>query len=541
MPDVAVIGGGIGGLSAAHELAERDLDVAVFEANDRFGGKARSMEATDHANPLHGEHGFRFFPAFYRHVTETMERIPDGTGSVADNLVETEETLIAEVDGRNRLANSSTPDSLREWLDAVQPAFAEDLPRKDVRFLIERLLYILTACEKRRERELDEISWWEFIDAENRSPEFRDRLGYAVQALVALRPQVGSARTVGSIYTQLLLGQFDPNRPTEQILNAPTNEAWIDPWTAYLDSLGVDLHAQRPARTLTFDGQRVTSAVLTDGQEVTADEFVLAVPVEVAPEFVTPGMARAAPALARIDRLDTAWMNGIQYYLTEDVSLSRGHQVYADAPWALTSISQRQFWTDYDVDGRGPEAVEGVLSVIASDWDTPGILHEKPARECTREEIATEIWAQLKTHLNTEGKQLSDEMLVDYFLDPAIVETDGGVENRSPLLINTVGSLKNRPPAAVGIENLTLASDYVRTNSDLASMESANEAGRRAANAIFERRGISDRARIWELQEPGLFEPFKRQDRVRYRLGLPHPAEVTQSLRSFTSRLSGSA
>ncbi|MFC6721927.1 FAD-dependent oxidoreductase [Halobacteriaceae archaeon SHR40] len=541
MPDVAVVGGGIGGLSAAHELAERDLDVAVFEANDRFGGKARSMDATDHANPLHGEHGFRFFPAFYRHVTETMERIPDGTGTVADNLVETEETLIAEIDGRNRLANSSTPDSLREWLDAVQPAFAEDLPRKDVRFLIERLLYILTACEKRRERELDEVSWWDFIDAENRSPEFRDRLGYAVQALVALRPQVGSARTVGSIYTQLLLGQFDPNRPTEQILNAPTNEAWIDPWTSYLDSLGVDLHAQRPARKLNFDGQRVTAAVLADGQAVTADEFVLAVPVEVAPSFVTPGMARAAPELARIDRLDTAWMNGIQFYLTEDVSLSRGHQVYADAPWALTSISQRQFWTDYDVDGRGPEEVEGVLSVIASDWDTPGILHEKPARECTREEIATEIWAQLKTHLNTEERQLSDEMLVDYFLDPAIVETDEGVENRSPLLINTVGSLKNRPPADVGIENLTLASDYVRTNSDLASMESANEAGRRAANAIFDRRGISERARIWELQEPSLFEPFKRQDRIRYRLGLPHPAEVTQSLRSVTSRLSGSA
>ncbi|MEF8822252.1 MAG: FAD-dependent oxidoreductase, partial [Halovenus sp.] len=265
------------------------------------------------------------------------------------------------------------------------------------------------------------------------------------------------------------------------------------------------------------------------------------VPVEVAPSFVTPGMARAAPELARIDRLDTAWMNGIQFYLTEDVSLSRGHQVYADAPWALTSISQRQFWTDYDVDGRGPEEVEGVLSVIASDWDTPGILHEKPARECTREEIATEIWAQLKTHLNTEERQLSDEMLVDYFLDPAIVETDEGVENRSPLLINTVGSLKNRPPADVGIENLTLASDYVRTNSDLASMESANEAGRRAANAIFDRRGISERARIWELQEPSLFEPFKRQDRIRYRLGLPHPAEVTQSLRSVTSRLSGSA
>jgi len=537
MSDVVVIGGGIGGLSAAHELAERGLTVSVFEANDRFGGKARSMPASDDERPLHGEHGFRFFPAFYRHVTETMERIPDGGGTVADNLVQTEETLIAEVGNENRLENSATPDSIEGWIDALQPAFAADLPRRDVRFLLERLLYILTSCEKRRERELDEISWWEFIDAENRSPEFRDRLGYAVQALVALRPQVGSARTVGTIYTQLLLGQFDPTRPTEQILNGPTNEAWIDPWVRYLDSIGVDFHPNRPAESFTFDGNQLTDVVLADGETVTAEEFVLAVPVEVAPSFVSAEMERAAPSLSRIGRLDTAWMNGIQFYLTEDVTLSRGHQVYADAPWALTSISQRQFWTAYDVGGRGPEAVEGILSVIASDWDTPGIYHEKPARECSREEIATEIWAQLKTHLNTDGEQLTDEMLVDYFLDPAIVETDGGVENRSPLLINTVGSLKNRPPADVGIENLTLAGDYVRTNSDLASMESANEAGRRAANAIFARHGIRDRAEIWELEEPAFLEPFKRQDRLRYRLGLPHPAEVTQSLRSFRSRI----
>jgi uncharacterized protein with NAD-binding domain and iron-sulfur cluster len=537
MPQVAVVGGGIGGLSTAHELAQRGYDVTVFEANEQFGGKARSMEATDHQRPLHGEHGFRFFPAFYQHVFETMERIPDGTGTVADNLVETEETLIAAVDEPGRLATSSTPDSLRGWLDAMQPAFAEDLPQNDVLFLLERLLYLLTACEKRREEELDEISWWEFIDAENRSQEFRDRLGYAVQALVALRPQIGSARTVGTIYAQLLFGQFDPTRPTEQILNGPTSETWIMPWIHHLESLGVELEANRPVETLESDGRHVERVVFSDGAVVEADEFVLAVPVEVAPSLLSPEMTRQAPELGRIRRLDTAWMNGIQYYLTEDVSLSRGHQVYADSPWALTSISQQQFWTEYDIDGRGPENVEGVLSVIASDWETPGILHDKPARACTREEIATEIWTQLKQHLNSEETRLTDEMLVDSFLDPALVETGDGVENHSPLLINTVGSLKNRPPADVSIPNLAIASDYVQTNSDLASMESANEAGRRAANAIIQRHGIGEPARIWELDEPALFAPFKRQDRLRYRLGLPHPAEVTQSVRSAVTRV----
>ncbi|TYT63329.1 hydroxysqualene dehydroxylase [Natrialba swarupiae] len=539
MTTVLVIGGGIGGLTTAHELAECGVDVTVLEANDRFGGKARSMPIDDGPAALHGEHGFRFFPAFYRHVVETMARIPDGNGTVADNLVETEATLLASTTGPDRVAETGTPDSVRGWLEALRPAFADELPARDVHFLLERLAYLLTACEKRRAEELDDISWWEFTDAENRSPAFRDRLASTTQSLVALRPRAASARTMGTIYLQLLFGQLDPTRPTEQILNAPTNEAWIDPWIDHLENLGVDLRPNTAARSISFDGRRIDGVELADGTTISADEYVLAVPVDVAPTFVTPELARVAPELGRIERLETAWMNGIQFYLSVDLELSPGHQVYTDSPWALTSISQRQFWTDYDVDERGPDDVAGVLSVIASDWTTPGILYDRPARECTREEIAAEIWAQLRAHLHAAEPQLTDDVLVDWFLDPAIVETDGGVENRSPLLINTVGSLRNRPPADVGVENLVLAGDYVRTNSDLASMESANEAGRRAANAIRRRHGIPQRATIWELEEPVVFEPFKREDRFRYRLGLPHPAEVTQSLRSVTARLGG--
>ena len=39
---VAILGGGVAGLSAAHELAERGFAVTVYESSARFGGKARS-------------------------------------------------------------------------------------------------------------------------------------------------------------------------------------------------------------------------------------------------------------------------------------------------------------------------------------------------------------------------------------------------------------------------------------------------------------------------------------------------------------------
>src|SRR5439155_3858467 len=66
---VIVIGGGVAGMTAAHELAGRGFDVVVYELRPIPGGKARSMDAipgTGGRRALPGEHGFRFFPGFYK-------------------------------------------------------------------------------------------------------------------------------------------------------------------------------------------------------------------------------------------------------------------------------------------------------------------------------------------------------------------------------------------------------------------------------------------------------------------------------------------
>jgi uncharacterized protein with NAD-binding domain and iron-sulfur cluster len=78
---VLIIGGGVAGMSAAHELIERGFKVTVLEKQKMLpGGKARSIpvpgSADDGKKELPGEHGFRFFPGFYRHIIHTMDRIP---------------------------------------------------------------------------------------------------------------------------------------------------------------------------------------------------------------------------------------------------------------------------------------------------------------------------------------------------------------------------------------------------------------------------------------------------------------------------------
>src|SRR5262245_33624893 len=96
---VVILGGGIAGMSAAHELIERGFEVAVYESRSIPGGKARSIpvpgSGVDGRKDLPGEHGFRFFPGFYRHLPDTMKRIPFGKKRVFDNLVTPTFTQIA--------------------------------------------------------------------------------------------------------------------------------------------------------------------------------------------------------------------------------------------------------------------------------------------------------------------------------------------------------------------------------------------------------------------------------------------------------------
>src|SRR4029079_12576696 len=72
-----------------------------------------------------------------------------------------------------------------------------------------------------------------------------------------------------------------------------------------------------------------------------------------------------------------------------------------------------------------------------------------------------------------------------------------------------------------------LASDYVRTFTDLATMEAANEAARRAVNGVL-RAARADVApcEVWNLHEPEVFLPLRAHDRMRYRKGLAWDGEA---------------
>lgn len=540
---VAILGGGVSGMSAAHELIERGFDVTVYEMKRIPGGKARSMpvpnSGTHGRKELPGEHGFRFFPRFYKHIIDTMERIPYGNNKrgVADNLVEGTRLGLARSDDEPVQFVTEFPTSIADIKTLFKSIFDNrlGLSEQEVDHYLERIWQVMTSCNERRSAEYQNIPWWNFIQADEQSANFQRVFTGMTRILVAAKAREANTATVGCVAAQIMLDMVLPGGSADRLLNGPTNEVWIKPWLNYLEQRGVDYHTNAKVEKIhCSDGiiTGVTVSELGETFEVQADYYIAAFPVEVMAQFLTDDMLHADPTLARIKDLaeDVDWMNGIQFYLKEDVPVIHGHMIYMDSQWALTSVSQKQFWPHTDFGEYGDGQVRGILSVDISDWEAKGALFGKSARHCTREEIMQEVWSQLKASLNVNGSiVLEDSNLHSWFLDEDIhtPNPDGVNVNLEPLLINKVYTWEMRPNAYTAIPNLFLASDYVKTNTDLATMEGANEAARRAVNALLEVAGSKEEpCEIWEMYQFSALMLYRWHDEARFRKGLPWDGSI---------------
>jgi geranylgeranyl pyrophosphate synthase/uncharacterized protein with NAD-binding domain and iron-sulfur cluster len=558
---VIILGGGVAGMSAAHELIERGFDVVVLERRDIAGGKARSIPVADDdgrasghqavdgrmqliSHHLPGEHGFRFFPGFYKHVVDTMRRIPSFDGrSAADHLVPTTRVGFTQYGKPTFIVSALFPripndagTLLRDMLLAFGPV--TELTPDDFAVFGTRIWQILTSCPQRRLDEYERVSWWEFVDAEQRSRPYRRFLANGItRSLVAAKARKASARTIGDVFVQLMLTILDPSAGSaDRVLDGPTNLVWIDPWRKYLEARGVQYFTEAEVDEIRCDKGRISGVVVRQQDKrnlVQGDYYVAALPLErIAPLLQGPVLA-ADPALANLAPLasNVEWMNGVQFYLYRDVPTANGHVIHVDTEWALTSVSQLQFWRSVPPEQFDDSDVRGVLSVDVSDWTAPG-ADGRPAQRCSREEVVREVWRQLKRSINVEEELLRDEDLDSWFLD-ADIENDparpGFLRNAEPLLVNLVNSWALRPEANTAIPNLFLASDYVRTYTDLATMEGANEAARRAVNGLLDAAKFDGaRCDLWPLHEPEVLAPWRLYDAGRYAAGMPWDASLME-------------
>jgi hypothetical protein len=243
---------------------------------------------------LPGEHGYRFFPSFYRHLEDTMARIPlyaEGSTTsrkVRDNLIPTVFQGIGLSDDDERWIVEHSHDARRSYLEKEDPTQRDKRPpryedpdgaackaspaargtiveldrelprsvealrnctdrfvrrvggtRRDAVILLAKLVRYLTSSPERRRREYEGMNWSTFVGIEKFSEVMRFHIQSAAQSLLAFSAAEADARTYGNIALQMMLDELRDGTRVDRTLNGPTSDAWLEPWREHLERQGV--------------------------------------------------------------------------------------------------------------------------------------------------------------------------------------------------------------------------------------------------------------------------------------------------------------
>jgi len=218
-----------------------------------------------------GEHGFRFFPSFYRHVFDTMKRIPltqpwidkpflendlveayqegggykrQGRSTVYDNLVAVQTVGYAS-DGTK--PSLQLPRRQLRSMEEMRQLYQQFISRAgftsaDLKSLTRGFLKYATSSRLRREKEYEGLSWYDLLEGDRLSERGRFLMETTPGSLLALSGSQGDARSHGTIGLQCLSDQLTATEKSDSLLNGPTDTAWFGPWYRYLKTQEVEFY-----------------------------------------------------------------------------------------------------------------------------------------------------------------------------------------------------------------------------------------------------------------------------------------------------------
>lgn len=465
LTQVAVIGGGISGMTAALRLAQRGFAVTLYESASVLGGNLASVPMGGIARDVYPHMFCDWYVNFWEILEEDLGRPRSSHFRAFDGV-----SLIMP-DGRSlAMANPSTVESL------IANLFSGVLPPAEMFLSMFTLLDL--AAEPLGNAELTPLARLDvngFIYGRPYATNEVARLNnYILSTVWSLDSDMVAAKS----YQRFLrrFSSFPSGAPFAWLAKASCADCIIDPWAERLRELGVTIYQGTAVEKLVIANGR--PLLIAGGEERSFDHVVLAVPaprmldliMEPEPSSGTEALIDHVPDLARMQTARSAAIPVVDLWLKRRLpGLPSGQVGLHGSKFGLSFCDLSQLW---ETDPRMADIT--VLALAASRGDF--IPSRNP------ETMAFAMLLEAVPYLPgfRPGARWGDpDSDVDW--ERTAVRTN----KVHQLFVNDVGSLAFRPSARQpSLPWLALAGDYVSGAVGMATVESAVESGILAAAAV---------------------------------------------------------
>ncbi len=313
-----------------------------------------------------------------------------------------------------------------------------------------------------------------------------------------------------SHFPYYLLGYDNTHKNTHfHAFNGPINEKWFDPWKKQLEKRGVKFHMEKEVKNIIIEDGNITRVLYGNNEIIEGDIYINGLDIQSYYNLINKNEGNDkfriyTNKLEKLNEKSRQIQTQVLFKLESPLDLkSPSLIILPDTKWQLMIRPEGNIWDLENID---------LLSVGIGLWDKQG-LNGKMAKQCTRHELVLETWNQIISidglnKLKTkDGQSLKD--ICDKTEDISLVprwniwssyqfnEYKGEMDTWEPKFSNGIGTLELRKDIKDDyIKNLLHSTAYTKTETNIFCMESACEAGRRAARCITSNNDNNDEKRI---------------------------------------------
>jgi len=528
--NIAIFGGGISGLTVAHELINKGFKVVLYEKDSQLGGMAQSRIEK---NGIPSEHSWRGYAPFYKNFFNIAQQINIGNSkTVYDNL--------------------SKPINFYQLSDKEIGQYTTNITLVDkLVVLYIGIKYSTSGARKNHyyTQPLEPIlKKWMSKDGYNRLIEFASGPGFGLERdtlSIAHFFKILSITFLSTGAEHEHTHKLDNNKIYEHgamgkwhEMIKPTNQAWFDPWEKYLKKKGVKFHYNSEitsinGKTVITKGilistknNIISSVIVNKKINVKADKFVLCInPFEAEKLFVKSKMKHMAKQHHLLNK--NSQSNQISFRLGFNKKIKFPIKeiafVMTDSEYNITFYPQKHYWKNVDT-----KNLNSLWSGTLIRSNKKGALYNKFSTDITINQLKKEIIHQILRSKDLQklvhthnGFKLKKEDVTYSEIWHEWKEINGKLKQTNTKWVNTIYNQKYRPTQKTEYSNLFLGGAHTKTSMDIWSMEGAVESGKLVSELI------TSNIIIHSHTEPIILTPIQYVDNILYYIGLP---QLTDSL-----------